>query len=408
MTPKSPLLTVEQAQARILEHARVVPETESLPLPDADGRVLAAPVTAKVSVPPLDNSAMDGYAVRVSDLDPAGENALPVSQRIAAGRVGTALEPETAARIFTGAPLPPGADAVVMQEHCREEAGRVRLGRLPGVGENVRRAGEDFAAGEEILSAGVRLAPQSLALAAAAGMDRLSVRRRLRVALLSTGDELVPPGVALRAGQIYDANRYALAALLARLGCAVQDGGHVADEFDATARRLDEAAGCADVVLTSGGVSVGEEDHVKRAVEQKGRLALWKVAMKPGKPLAFGEVGGAFFLGLPGNPVSAFVTFGLFVRPFLLACQGASRVLPPSYSVRAGFDWKKPGDRREYVRVRLDHGSGGAPWARLFPNQGSGVLRSLCWADGVAVIPEGHTVAEGDTLAFLPFGEWLA
>mgnify|MGYP005818419525 CR=1 FL=1 len=402
------LLTVEEAQARMLAHARVAPETESLPLLDADGRVLAAPVKAQVSVPPLDNSAMDGYAVRVADLGRAGESVLPVSQRIAAGSVGAALAPGTAARIFTGAPLPPGADAVVMQERCREEAGCVHIGRVPGVGENVRRAGEDFAAGDDVLAAGIRLTPQALGLAAAAGVSRLTVRRRLRVALLSTGDELVLPGESLRAGQIYDANRYVLAALLARLGCEVQDCGHVADDFDATAALLNEAAGRADVVLTSGGVSVGEEDHVKKAVEQKGRLALWKVAMKPGKPLAFGEVGGAFFLGLPGNPVSAFVTFGLFVRPFLLACQGVARVLPPSYPVRAGFDWKKPGDRREYVRVRLDHDLGGAPLARLFPNQGSGVLSSLSWADGIAVISAGHTVAEGDTLAFLPFCEWLA
>lgn len=404
---KKPMMSVEEAQTWMLERARTVEGTETLPLLAARGRVLAEAVRAAVTMPPLDNSAMDGYAVRCADLTAEGESVLPVSQRIPAGSVGTALAPGSAARIFTGAPVPPGADAVVMQEYCVEEGGRVTVKRPPRLGENIRRAGEDFNAGDTVLSPGLRLTPQALGLAAAAGHDRLTVRRPLRAAVFFTGDEIVMPGETLREGQIYNSNRFILRGLLEGLGCEVVDLGIVPDDFDATVAVLEKAAGLADMVITSGGVSVGEEDHVKTAVERVGQLTLWKVAMKPGKPLAFGELGQAFFLGLPGNPVSAFVTFCLFVRPFLLRCQGVEQVLPHAFPVKAGFDWKKAGDRREYVRVRLDYDENGEPRALLHPNQSSGALSSVPWADGLAVIAEGRPVAQGEVLRYIPLTELL-
>ncbi len=402
------MMTADEALAWLLERAKAVDATEEVAVEDALGRVLAEDVAATVSAPPLDNSAMDGYAVRLADLDPEGETALPVSQRIPAGHVGQPLAQGTAARIFTGAPVPPGADTVVMQEHCTEADGRVTVRRAPQAGANVRRAGEDFAAGATVLVAGTRLGPQHQGLAAAAGHARLKVARRLKVAAFFTGDEIVMPGEPLKPGQIYNSNRFALRGLLQGLGCEVVDLGIVPDRFDATVDVLRQAARQADAVITSGGVSVGEEDHVKAAVESIGKLTMWKVAMKPGKPLAFGELDGAFFLGLPGNPVSAFVTFCLFVRPFLLRCQGVRQVAPPSYILPAAFEWKKPGDRREFARARLDIGADGSPVAALYPNQSSGALSSVAWAQGLVELPEGKTIERGQSVKFIPFSELLS
>lgn len=402
------MMTVDEALAWLLERATTVAETEDVATRDALGRVLAQPLAAQVSAPPLDNSAMDGYAVCVADLDASGETVLPVSQRIPAGSVGQPLARGTAARIFTGAPLPPGADAVVMQECCAEADGRVTVKRQPKPGENIRRAGEDFAAGAQVLAAGTRLGPQHMGLAAAAGHGRVTVFRRLKVAAFFTGDEIVMPGEALKPGQIYNSNRFTLHGLLQALGCEVIDLGIVPDDFDATVAVLRRAAEGADAVVTSGGVSVGEEDHVKKAVEAVGRLTLWKVAMKPGKPLAFGELGRAYFLGLPGNPVSAFVTFCLFVRPFLLRCQGVTDVAPAAFAVAAAFDWKKAGERREFARARLEAGPDGLPRAALYPNQSSGALSSVAWANGLVELPEGKTVEPGQSVKFIPFSELLS
>jgi molybdopterin molybdotransferase len=402
------MMTADEALAWLLERAKAVDAMEEVAVEDALGRVLAEDVAATVSAPPLDNSAMDGYAVRLADLDPEGETALPVAQRIPAGHVGQPLAQGTAARIFTGAPVPPGADTVVMQEHCTEADGRVTVRRAPQAGANVRRAGEDFAAGATVLVAGTRLGPQHQGLAAAAGHARLKVVRRLKVAAFFTGDEIVMPGEPLKPGQIYNSNRFALRGLLQGLGCEVVDLGIVPDRFDATVDVLRQAARQADAVITSGGVSVGEEDHVKAAVESIGKLTMWKVAMKPGKPLAFGELDGAFFLGLPGNPVSAFVTFCLFARPFLLRCQGVRQVAPPSYILPAAFEWKKPGDRREFARARLDIGADGAPVATLYPNQSSGALSSVAWAQGLVELPEGKTIERGQSVKFIPFSELLS
>lgn len=402
------MMTVDEALAWLLERAKPVAETEQVATQDALGRVLAPPLAALVSAPPLDNSAMDGYAVCLADLGPSGDTTLPVSQRIPAGSVGQPLARGTAARIFTGAPVPPGADAVVMQEYCAEAGGRVTVRRQPKAGENIRRAGEDFSAGAQVLAAGTRLGPQHMGLAAAAGHGRVTVFRRLKVAAFFTGDEIVMPGEALRPGQIYNSNRFTLHGLLAALGCEVIDLGIVPDNFDATVAVLRKAAQLADAVITSGGVSVGEEDHVKAAVEAVGKLTMWKVAMKPGKPLAFGELGKAFFLGLPGNPVSAFVTFCLFVRPFLLHCQGVQVVAPATFTLPAAFEWKKAGERREFARARLESGVHGEPVATLYPNQGSGALSSVAWADGLVELPEGETVEQGQKVKFIPFSELLS
>ena len=401
---KVPLLSLEEALAHLVARAVPVPEVEHVATQAAVGRVLARPVRSDIDVPGLDNSAMDGYAVRCADLPPDGDVLLRISQRVAAGTLGMPLEPGTAARIFTGAPLPPNADAVVMQEDCTETGERVWIRRLPARGLNVRRAGEDIAAGTDILPAGRKLRPQELGLAASVGLARLPVRRRVRVGMFFTGDEIVMAGEALAPGQIYNSNRYALAGLLAAMGCAIEDHGIVPDDLEATCEALRRAAGESDLVLTSGGVSVGEEDHVKRALAREGRLDLWRIAIKPGKPLAYGQVGGAHFLGLPGNPVSAFVTFCLIARPFILRLQGVQEVAPKGCQVRAGFSTRKPDARREFLRARIEDGPEGSI-AMPYGNQGSGVLTSLCWGDGLLEIPPGRSIERGEWVRFLPFAE---
>jgi molybdopterin molybdotransferase len=398
-----PMLTVEQALAQMLAAAEPVPEVQVLPALQACGRVLATNVVSTVQVPPMDNSQMDGYAVRTLDI-PAVPTTLPVSQRIAAGHVGSPLEPGTAARIFTGAPVPPGADAVVMQEACSVADGKVTLNERPGVGAWIRKAGVDVTMGQTVLAAGTRLRPQDLGLAASVGVGGLTVYRRLRVAVFFTGDELVMPGEPLPPGRIYNSNRFVLCALLEKLGCEVVDLGIVPDDFERTRAAFADAAVGADLIVTSGGVSVGEEDHVKPAVEAEGRLEMWQIAMKPGKPLAFGHVRDVPFIGLPGNPVSSFVTFLLFGRPFVLRRQGVLGDPVRVLSLPADFDLPRGDRRREFLRARMnDRGA-----LDLFPNQNSAILNSAVWADGLIDNPAGQSIRRGDIVRFLPYSELLS
>jgi molybdopterin molybdotransferase len=403
-THQPALKPFDEARDYLLAQARTVSETERLPLTQALGRVLAEPVHSRVDVPPWDNSAMDGYAVNLKDL--TEKDSLQVAQRIPAGSAGSALEPGCAARIFTGAPVPAAADAVVMQEVCEVDGERLRITEIPKPGANIRRAGEDILQGEEVLARGTRLQPQHLGLAASVGVDSLSVYRRLKVAILSSGDELVMPGDELGPGQIYNSNTFTLGGLVERLGCEVIQLGMVEDTLEATCDALSRGAGEADLILASGGVSVGEEDHVKPAVERLGSLDLWKVAVRPGKPIAFGRVAQTPFLGAPGNPVSLFVTFTLFARPFILRMQGVEQdFLPTPLRAIAAFE-KAAGDkRREFARGRLEIDEQGRALVRLYPNNSSAVLSSVAWANGFAVLPAMTAIAPGDTIDFLPFSE---
>jgi molybdopterin molybdotransferase len=442
---RPPLKALDEALAELLARALPLAGILTLSTFDADGRVLAQDVVSALQVPPEDNSAMDGYAVRSLDLAD-GAAVLRVSQRIAAGSSGSALAPGTVARIFTGAPIPEGADAVVMQEDCEplaDQAGCVRVTQPPRPGQWIRRAGEDVSRGATVLSKGELLTPASLGLAASIGMSTLQVARPPRVALFSTGDELVMPGEVapadMRPGAIYNSNRFFLRALLLRLGCVVSDLGIVPDQREATLDALRRASEGHDLILTSGGVSVGEEDHIKPAVQQLGSLDLWQIAMKPGKPFAYGRINRtvypelvegrndrtvhpelvegrseasasstradfAHFMGLPGNPVSSFMTFLLLVRPFLLRLQGATDVAIKPVAARAHFNWVKADKRREFLRVRRDAQGG----LELFANQSSGVLTSAVWGDGVVDNPPGQRIAHGDTVQFIAFSEWLA
>ncbi|RVU20216.1 gephyrin-like molybdotransferase Glp [Methylobacterium oryzihabitans] len=402
-TAPDAVLSVEAAAALIAGQVPVVAGPETVPLAQGDGRVAAADVIAAHALPPFDNSAVDGYALRTRDLAPDGPTRLPVAGRLPAGTAPAVLAPGTACRIFTGAPIPAGADAVVMQEDARPGDGFVTVppGLVPGA--NRRRAGEDLPAGAVVIPAGRRLGPADLALAAAAGHGSLVVRRRLRVALFSTGDELREPGTPLGPGAIADSNRVLLAALLRRLGAAVSDLGILRDDPAALPGRLRAAARDHDVVLTSGGVSVGEEDHVKAAVAATGRLTLWRVAIKPGRPLAVGGIGEAAFVGLPGNPVAAYVTLLVVVRPLLARLAGEDYRPPPPQMVRAAFCHDKRAGRREYLRVGLRRAGDGAVEAVLGPSSGSGALAALAGSDGLADLPEAASaVREGDPVAVYP------
>ena len=407
---RAPLRPLDEALQDLLARAELALPEESVSTFDADGRVLTQDLRSPLDVPGHDNSSMDGYALRLADL-PAAEG-LPVSQRIAAGSAAVALQAGSLARIFTGAPVPPGADAIVMQEDAQLlDDGRVQIKASPSAGQWIRRRGEDVARGAVVLRRGQRLSPAELGLAASIGFDRLPVARRPRVALLSTGDELVMPGQvapeAMPPGAIYNSNRFFLRALLLRLGCEVSDLGIVPDQRDATVQALAHAAQGHDLILTSGGVSVGEEDHIKPAVQALGELNLWQIAIKPGKPFAYGRVnhagGFAHFIGLPGNPVSSFVTFLLLVRPFLLRLQGASGAQAAALMLPAHFDWPKPDKRREFLRVRRNAQGG----LDLFANQSSGVLTSAVWADGLLDVAPGLRIARGDVLPFIALADLL-
>lgn len=401
------MLSVSEAQQQILADPALLQMTrriETLSLLQVCGRVLAEDQIAAVDVPPWDNSAMDGYALRTADL--AKSATLPVSQVIPAGTFPQPLQTGTAARIFTGAPVPAGADAVEMQENTTRVGDEATFLQTVKAGANIRRRGEDIAKGSIVVSAGTVLKPSHLGLLASVGVQQIPVNKSLRVAVLSTGDELAEPGQNLKEGQIYNSNRYLLLSLLQQLGCEVVDGGRIGDDRALTQRTLAQLSTQVDVIVSSGGVSVGEEDHVKAAVETIGQLDLWKIAVKPGKPLAFGHIGASSFFGLPGNPVSAFVTFLLFVKPYLLKAQGATELQPPLIDAIAGFDWppvkhgkeRKPVTREEYLRVRLqDDGK----TLELFPNQSSGALSSVVWADGLAVAPVGALITRGDRVKFL-------
>ena len=439
MTPtRAPLKPLDIALAELLAQVSTLQGIDDVSTFDADGRVLAQNMLSSLHVPPQDNSAMDGYAMRCADVGVVGA-VLSVSQRIPAGSVGTALQAGTAARIFTGASIPTGADAVVMQEECEvlpEVNGitQIRVNAVPKSGQWIRRAGEDVALGAVVLQKGERLTPASLGLAASIGLASLSVVRRPKVALFSTGDELVMPGdIAphdMPAGSIYNSNRFFLRALLQRLGCVVTDMGIVPDNLDATKAALSSAAEGHDLILTSGGVSVGEEDHIKPAVQALGELNLWQIAIKPGKPFAYGKIhktvrpepvegsvqastssartgDSCHFIGLPGNPVSSFVTFLLLVRPFLLKLQGVQdvdQITTKSIAVRADFTLAKGDKRREFLRVKRNAAGG----LDLFPNQSSGVLTSAVWGDGVVNNPPGQTIAIGDMVQFVSFAELVS
>ena len=410
--PRSPLLPLETALAQLLaaldgRHLR----TEMCSTLQADGRVLARDVVSALEVPPQDNSSMDGYALRCADVAPG--RALPVSQRIPAGSQGAPLQAGTVARIFTGAPIPSGADAVVMQEDCQEAQGAgasspaIQVQTQPHAGQWIRRRGEDVTRGSTVLQSGMRLGPAALGMAASVGLAQLQVACKPRVALFSTGDELVMPGTVapqeMAPGSISHSTRFFLAALLRRMGCEVTDLGIVPDRLDATVQALRDAAQSHDVVLTSGGVSVGEEDHIKPAVQQLGQLDLWQIAIKPGKPFAHGRVDAAHFIGLPGNPVSSFVTFLLLVRPFLLRMQGVQDVALPTQPLRADFDWPRADRRQEFLRVKRNAHGG----LDLFPNQSSGVLTSVVWGDGLLDNPPGRTIARGDMVQCISLGDLL-
>ncbi|MFI0414756.1 MAG: gephyrin-like molybdotransferase Glp [Candidatus Thiodiazotropha sp.] len=401
------LKPVDEALAFLLDQVKPITQHETLALDESLGRVLAAPVKSQVDVPPWDNSAMDGFAVNNNDLQ-SDEVRLHVAQRIPAGSVGASLEAGTAARIFTGAPVPENADAVVIQEVCRIDGEEVVIMESPATGANIRKAGEDILQGEEILPAGTRLDAQHLGLAASVGVAELTVFRRLKVAVFSSGNELVMPGEALKAGQIYNSNQFTLSGMLQRLGCEVIQLGIVEDTFEATCDALSRAAGEADLVLASGGVSVGEEDHVKPAVERLGSLELWKIASRPGKPLAFGYIGETPFMGAPGNPVSLFVTFSLFARPFILRMQGLTgEVRPKPVSVIAAFEKAATDKRQEYARGRLELNGQGQAVVKLYPNRSSGVLSSVVWANGLAVLPPLTAIKPGDPVDFIPYNELM-
>ncbi|MEX2241630.1 MAG: gephyrin-like molybdotransferase Glp [Burkholderiales bacterium] len=394
------LLTVDEALEVLLAGARPVTQIEEVATLEATGRVLARAQRSTMDVPPLDNSAMDGYAVRTADVQ-APDTKLRIAQRIQAGAVGRALAPGTAARIFTGAPIPSGADAIVMQEFCAADGDAVVIKKVPEKDAWIRRRASDIASGAQVLAAGIRLRPQDTGLAASVGIKSLPLCRRVRMGLFFTGDELVMPGDPLPPGRIYNSNRFTLNGLARVFGCEVRDYGIVPDSLEATRAVLKRAAAECDVIVTSGGVSVGDADFVKPAVEAEGSLLMWKIAMKPGRPLAFGRVGEAAFIGLPGNPVSSFVTFLIFVRPFLLKTQGIAEVRPRAIGARADFDWPEPDPRREYLRVKWNAQGG----LEIYPTQDSAVLTSTAWADGLVDNPPNHAIRRGDSVRFLPYAE---
>ena len=400
-TSSTKLIPLDEALTLLVDSAVAITEESTVNLDEAFGRVLSKAVASTINVPAWDNSAMDGYAVRYDDIKKLDQ--LPVVQRIAAGTNGQPLEPGTAARIFTGAPVPVGADTVIMQEITTREGEMIRVNGVVKKGTNIRRAGEDIRKGSQIIDSGTRLQAQHIGLAASIGIDKLTVKRRFKVAIFTTGDELTMPGQALAEGKIYNSNRYLFKGLLEKLGCEVIDLGIIKDEYQATCDAISTAASKADLILSSGGVSVGEEDYVKKALEELGRLDLWKIAVRPGKPLAYGNVSGVPFIGVPGNPVSLFVTFSIFIRPFLLRSMGVSDVIPAEYTLAAGFDWQRPDKRTEYMRARMEINDEGKAFVSVYPSRSSGVLSSVTWADGMVVINPEQKLKKGDSVRFIPF-----
>jgi molybdopterin molybdotransferase len=405
-----PMISVDEAVAIIAARVTPVQDVETVDLKNADGRVLAAGISAPLPLPPFTNSAVDGYAVRSGDLSDKAEQSFPVTGRVQAGASAREpIMPGHAMRIFTGAPMPEGADTVFMQEDVRiDAAGMVVLPQGLKPGANVRPAGEDIDAGTLALPAGQRLRPQDIALAAAFGLARVDVRRRIRVAVFSTGNELVSPGSPRTTAQLYDSNRFMLMAMLARLGCEVSDLGILRDDRDSLADALKKVAGAHDLILTTGGVSTGEEDHVKAGVERVGTLVLWRMAIKPGRPVAMGIIGGTPFIGLPGNPVASFVTFVHVVRPTVLALAGALQQNLIPMPVRAAFSYRKKIARREYVRVKLREGADGVLEAVKFPREGAGLLSSLVETDGLVELREEITQVEpGESVGFLAYASLI-
>jgi molybdopterin molybdotransferase len=406
--PQDRLIPYDEALQALVAQANPTIKVVKKRLLESFGEVLAESQRSKIDVPPADNSAMDGYALNTSDLAASGQTEIMVSQRIAAGEAAKPLQPGSAARIFTGAPIPDGANVVIMQEQVTIVGDMIHFDVKPESGMNIRLAANDIRSGDTILHKGSRMRAQDIGLAASVGLETLPVFEKIRVGMFLTGDELVEPGKPLTAGKIYDSNRYTMKGMLRELGCEIVDLGLVGDTLQETKTAMLNAAQQADLVVTCGGVSVGEEDYVRIAIEQLGELHLWRLRIKPGKPLAFGSIDSTPFIGLPGNPVSAFATFCLFVAPLIKTLQGRPWQKSIASQVVAGFDWPKPDTRREFLRARLEADDEQKLVAKVYPNQDSGVLSSAVWADGLVEIAEGQTLKAGDMVDYLSFKQLRA
>tara|TARA_B100000470_G_scaffold95689_1_gene73898 strand:+ start:4447 stop:5709 length:1263 start_codon:yes stop_codon:yes gene_type:complete len=399
---KDSLMSADDALAFLMDSAVASNQTETSSLDDSIGRILAIDIHSKINVPGFDNSAMDGYTIALDENNTSKTNqSFDVVDRITAGSIGNELKRGNAARIFTGAPIPKGANTVVMQEECQtsDDGSQITIKRAVELNENIRPTGNDILKDDVILTTGKKIEPQDISLAASVGIGELRVFKRLKVGVFFTGDELIEPGNSLSPGKIYNSNRYALVALLNKAGCDVINLGNIKDNLDSTCVALESLSSECDLIMTTGGVSVGEEDHVKPAVEKLGSLNLWKIKMKPGKPLAYGQVKNIPFIGLPGNPVSSFVTYCIFALPFIKKMQGNSNYKTEAIKVKTNFDCKRAKPRREYARVRIDYSSK-IPLASLYPKQGSDVMSSVVWADGIIEIPENTTFESGTILNY--------
>ena len=401
------LLSADEALEFLLDVSTATEKKESVSLDNSLSRILASDIHSTINVPGFDNSAMDGYAIALNDNQLLEKNlSFDIVDRIPAGSTGNELSKGCAARIFTGAPIPKGANTVIMQEECEvsEDGTQITITRAIKLNENIRPTGNDILENDVILSSGKQIQPQDISLASSVGVGELTVYKKIKVGVFFTGDELVEPGIPLSSGQIYNSNRYALVALLEQVGCEVINLGNIEDKFSATCDALESLGSQCDLIMTTGGVSVGEEDHVKPAVESLGEINLWKIRMKPGKPLAYGKVKQTPFIGLPGNPVSSFVTFCIFSLPFIKKMQGNNNYQSKIIKVKANFECKRAKPRREYARARIDH-SESTPVANLYPKQGSDVMSSIVWADGLVEIPENKTVELGELLNYYPLSE---
>ncbi len=406
--PNVELMPYQEALKQLLAQVNQQTNTEKPGVDTAFNRILAEDITSTINVPPATNSAMDGYVFNNKDLNPKGDTRLPISQRICAGEMGSPLLAGTCARIFTGAPIPDNSDTVIMQEWVSIENDHIIFNRQLAAGTNCRRAGEDIEQGQVILTKGTKIRAQELGLIASIGLKTVTVFAKTTVGLFLTGDELVEPGQALKAGQIYDSNSYTLQGLLHSMDCNIIHLGIIGDTLEATKQALNTAADKADIVITTGGVSVGEEDHVRIALEAIGNTTLWRLNIKPGKPLVYGTINNTAFIGLPGNPVSAFVTFCLFVCPHLKKMQNKHQFLPTSFQVKAAFNWPKPDKRREFLRARLSQNEHGMAQVGIYKHQGSGVLMSTSWATGVIEVPENTAIQQGDMVNYIPYAEFLS